>query len=116
MSANAGSALPINWDDLVPYVNYSTQYLKGISYAPKKKVDEIRTGMAEKTRGWSDSSAQAPASDSVAIFAIAKAVNKNDELLDELLNSSLSIVRTGLQVALCVAAKYAEASNFTTLR
>lgn len=116
MSANTGSALPISWDDLVPYLSSATQYLRGISYAPKKTVDSLRTGTTEKPRGWSESSAQAPAADSVAIFSIAKAVNKNDELLDELVNNSLSIVRTGLQVALSVAAKYAEASNFTTLK
>src|SRR3989344_3748714 len=117
MSANTGSALPISWDDIAPHLALATQHLKGISYAPKKKVENLKGAAPEKSRGWSDSSAdEAQKSESVAIFTIAKDVNKKDDLLDELINSSLSIVRTGLQVAMFVAAKYAEASNFTTLK
>jgi hypothetical protein len=117
MSANTGSALPINWDDLVPYMNAATQHLRGISYSPKKTVVAIKNGTDEKVRGWSDSRAdEAQKADSVSILSVAKAVNKNDELLDDLINSSLSGARTGLQVALYVAAKYAEASGFTTLK
>jgi hypothetical protein len=117
MSANTGSAVPISWDDLVPHLASATQYLRGISYASKRTVDGIRRGIIEKPRGLADSRAdEAQRSDSIAILSIAKAVNRNDELLDELINSTLSIVRTGLQIALYVAAKYAEASGFTTLK
>jgi hypothetical protein len=117
MSANTGSAVPIAWDDIVSHLGSATQYLKGFSYAPKKAVEAMRSGATEKPRGFVDSRAdEAQKSDSVAILSIAKAVNKNDELLDELINGSISIVRTGLQVALYVAGKYAEASGFTTLK
>src|SRR5215471_11289332 len=91
MSANTGSAVPISWDDLVPHLSNATQYLKGISYAAKKTVDAMRTGAIEKPRGLVDSRTDdAQRSDSVAIFSIAKVVNKNDELLDELINRSRS--------------------------
>jgi hypothetical protein len=81
MSANTGSAVPIAWDDIVPHLGTATQYLKGISYAPKKTVDAMRLGTTEKPRGFVDSRAdEAQKSDSVAILSIAKAVNKNDEL------------------------------------
>jgi hypothetical protein len=55
MSANVGSAVPIAWDDIVPHLGSATQYLKGISYAPKKTVDAVRSGATEKPRCFLDS-------------------------------------------------------------
>ena len=117
MSASAGSAVPISWDDLVSKMKLANQYLTSISYAPKRTVASLRSATTEKTRGFADSRAdEASKSDSVAIIATAKALNGDSDILDELTNSALSIVRTGLQLALYVADKYAEASGFATLK
>lgn len=116
MSASTVSAVPLMWDEISPHLTSATQYLRGISYSPRKTVERLR-GVEDKPRGYSDSRAdEAQKSESVAIIAIGKTVSRSEDLLDEVINSSLSIVRTGLQVAMCVAAKYAEASGFITLK
>ncbi len=119
MSANAGSGIPITWDEVAANLAAATQFLKGVSYAPKKTLQEAAGGPQGKPprHGWSDSaSSDAGKSDSMSLTAVAKAVNKNDELLEEPVNNALNTIRTGLQIALHVAKAYAGASGFAQLR
>lgn len=118
MSANAGSGIPITWEELAPHRKTVTQYLTGISYVPKKTVEAMRSGDAPKARmEYATSRATDTAKvESVGIIKIAKAVSKDDDVLDEPVNAALIVIRTGLQVALQIASLYAKASGLATLR
>lgn len=118
MSANAGSGIPITADEVAAQLAAATQYMRGISYVPHKKLQDVLTGAPSAAKlTWADSAASGAAkSESVSLIAIAKQVNKSDELLAEPISNALNTLRTGLQVALHVAQAYANASGYAQLQ
>lgn len=119
MSANAGSGIPITMDEVAAQATAASQYLKGVSYAPQRTLQAMAEGATPKPRGlsWSDSASRdAARAETISLISVAKEVNKNDELLEEPINSALNVIRMGLQVALHVAQAYANASGFAQLR
>ncbi len=118
MSANAGSGIPITADEVAAQLAAATQYLRGVSYAPQRELQEILNGTPSAAKlTWADSAASmAGKSKSVSLLAIAKQANKGDELLAEPISSALNIIRTGLQIALHVAQAYANASGYAQLQ
>ncbi|MBI1984817.1 MAG: AAA family ATPase [Parcubacteria group bacterium] len=120
MSANTASEIPVTREQLAHYLKQATNLLKSVQWDPRRSVAELQSELEvkspQKPIGWKPASRDSSRNETISILDVARPIGGGDELMNEHVNQTLNVMRTGLCIALHVASLYAKVSGLETLR